>query len=195
MSPHRKYCTPDFVFEQVFTQPYVVIYPAVLVGIVPAVLFYVLFIRHFFKHVGLALSLGIVIIIVSLITSLLSKTVRIYFDEKSIFISDSQGDFTRYLKREIAGIYCYDYETNNKPNVSITIILTNGKRFDLNSINLFERPDQAKAQMLRQFFTAAKKRLHLTYVRKNRWRGLQGLGANWYVPLRNDLLGNTTMVI
>lgn len=180
MSDDRKYCTPEFVFGKVFTWPYSIIYLVVIIGAIPAVLIYLLFISRFFSHGGLAISFGVMIITASLIMKALAKPVRVYFDEKSILISDTKGDFKRFLKRDIAGIYCYDYENKDKPNVSVTIILTNGKKLHFNDINLFGRTDLEKAQMLKRFLIAAKNRLDLNYVRTDRWRSLWGVGANWY---------------
>jgi len=182
MTGNRKNCTPEFVFEKVHTQPYAIIYLAFTISLVPAVLFYWFLIQRFFAHGGLALSFGILILGMSLIMQALSKTVRIYFDEKSIFIGDASGNFTRYLKRDIAGICAYDYELKSRPNVSVTIALKNGKMIHLNDINLFSRSDPDKAQMLKRFFSTAKKRLDLTFVKKDRLRAWQGTGANWYAP-------------
>lgn len=181
-SADRKYCTPEFVFENIFTLHYAFVYLAFLISIVPAVLFFLL-ISRFFAYGGLALSFGILILSMSLIIKVFSKSVRIYFDEKSLFISDAKGNFTRFLKRDIAGICTFDYQLRDKPNVSITIALKNGKMIHLNDSYLFERADPEKAQMLKRFFSAATKRLDLTYVKKDQWRALQRLGANWYAPV------------
>ena len=183
MPADRKYCTPEFVFDKVFTQPYTVIYLACLIGTVSAGLLYFFVISKFFSYGGLALSFGILVITMTLIIKALSKSVRVYLDDKSIFMSNSIGGFTRILKKDIDGICCYDYEQQRKPTISITIQLKNGKNIHLNDSNLFERADDKKAEMLKQFFVAAKKRLDLTYIKKDRWRALQGLGANWYSPL------------
>lgn len=183
MAEARKYCTPDFVFKGVMTRPYYIIYLIAVVAAALAMLIFLFVIQRLFSRGGLPLSFGLMILFMILMMKALSKTVVVYFDEKSIFISDGYNNFERFLKKDIAGIYSYDYENDARSQISLTIILISGSEIHLTDTNLFKRPDQKKALMLKQFLKAALKHLNLKYAGKDHWRSSQGIGACRYVPM------------
>ncbi|WDF55910.1 hypothetical protein [Mucilaginibacter sp. KACC 22063] len=177
-----KHCTPPLVFTNVITRPYFVIYLILIIAVIPAILFYVFVASRLFWHGSLPLSFAFLVLCMMLIVKLFQKKITIYFDSKSMYVAENNQPFRRILKRDIAGIYSFDYELKPRSHISIVIKLKNGKQLSLTDGNLFERKDENKALMLKQFIKAAQKRLNLAPDGKNKWRSVQGVGACWYAP-------------
>jgi hypothetical protein len=116
----------------------------------------------------------------------LAKTFIIYFDPGSMYIGEQNKKPQRYLKSDIEGFYSYDYERLERSFISIQIRFKNGKKISLTDTVMFERVEMDKAQMLQRFLKVAKKQLNFTYVKKNRTRSLQKLGACWYSNVNNE---------
>jgi hypothetical protein len=179
MTINRKYCTQDFVFTNVMPRPFYIIYVVAFIAFIFTIPFF-LIIRGLFYHGGLPLSFALMVLFMMLIIKKFTRTVVIYFDERSMFIKIGEGDFNRVLKKDVAGIYSFDYNIRDRSHVSVTIVLKNGKKINLTDANLFEKRDVEKALLLKQFLNAAIKRLNLESDGKDKWRSIQGLGAYWY---------------
>jgi DUF1365 family protein len=103
-----------------------------------------------------------------------------------MYIGEQNKKPQRYLKSDIEGFYSYDYERLERSFISIQIRFKNGKKISLTDTVMFERVELDKAQMLQRFLKVAKKQLNFTYVKKNRTRSLQKLGACWYSNVNNE---------
>ncbi len=175
-----KFQTEQFVFKNVMRLHYNAIYWIAALSAALAIACYIILIRPLFFHGGLPLSSGLMLLAMMLIIKTQKKTVIIYFDQSAIHVGKGNGEFERFTKTEVAGIYSYDYIQRERAQVSISIILKNGRKIHLTDTQLFEKPDKERSLMLKRFLKAAVERLDLHYAGKNRWRAFQGTAACWY---------------
>lgn len=176
----QKHCTPEFVFKKVSTWPVFYTYLLAFILFIPA---FVSFITGWYAYLGYgakSMILLLTVILVSVVLNGFSKTVIIYFDRKAMYVGDQSRNFKRILNRNIIGFYSYDYERFAKSYVSVKFIFKNGKTLILQDAGFAERKDPGKAQMLKQFLVAAKRRLNFTFTQKSRWRAFFLLSAYWY---------------
>lgn len=183
----QKNSPEQFIFKGVMTSPYYII--CIISLVLSLVLFYLYgeIGFRYFGRLGMSftfLILGIIIFL--MMRFFLAKTMIIYFDPGSIYIGEQNKKPKRYLKSDIDGFYSYDYERLERSFISIQIRFKNGKKISLTDTVMSERVEMDKAQMLQRFLRTAKKQLNFTYVKKNRARSLQKLGACWYSDSSNE---------
>ncbi|WCT10459.1 hypothetical protein [Mucilaginibacter jinjuensis] len=172
--------TQRFLLNKVVTFPYYINYLLGLIIVVPLCFLYGEMGMRYFGVLGLIFTFFISGLIVLSVIKFLSKSVTIYFDKDSLYVLYDDKDPEVYPKKDVAGFYSYNYEQVEKSFISIQILLKNGKKIDFTDINISEKVDKQKAQMLRNFLVVAKRELQFTLIKKNTARSLQKLGAEWY---------------
>lgn len=186
----EKYCTPRFVFNKVITFPVYVGQLIVACFIVPSMWLYYLNGFIYLGKLGWVISFLVGFGIARYVINRFAKTVIIYFDKQSMYISQMGKAFRKISLRDVAGLYSYDYERLDKSAVSLQFVLKSGEKIRLADHYNNISKDPEKAEMLRQFLRTAQRRLQLTYQGKNRWRTLCGLGACWYAS--TPAVGNSS---
>lgn len=169
-----------FLFEKVVTFPYYINYLLGFVVVIPFMVLYAMFGFSFLGLWGLVLTFLISGFLVMSIIKYRSKSINIYFDEQNMYVVNGKNPTIQYPKNEIAGFYSYDYDQVEKSFISLLFVFKNGSRLELTDINVSEKIDQKKAEMLKQFLRTAQRELTFTKHHKNRSRSLQKLGAVWY---------------
>lgn len=141
-------------------------------------LYYYLFNGDFrlgFVMIFTILCFGMVILIIKSI----SRDVTIWFSEEYFFLKYGNKMQKKYLKKNILGFYCYDYNTKTpllkKSLIKFEFILKDGSIIYLNDSEYRKKYDDEKADILKKLLTLAQKELHFSKLKK---KNLQNI--YWY---------------
>ncbi len=155
----KTHYTQRFLLNKVVTFPYYINYLLGLIIVVPLCFLYGETGLRYFGVLGLVFTFFISGLVVLSVIKALSKSVTIYFDKHSMYVVYDDKKLEVYLKNDVAGFYSYNYEQVEKSFISIQILLKNGNKINLTDINISEKVDKEKAQMLRSFFSCCKERI------------------------------------
>lgn len=165
----------EFLLEKVTTGNYNYVY---LIGFPIFFGAFILYSEFGSKYLGTGGIILVFLAVYGLIRFLLkkmSKNIRIIFDKNHIVINGKAFD-----KKDIKGIYSYDYINNQQSIISIQFQFRNHKNLEITDTEYRNRYDKDKGENLKLFLKTVMKELNFTKQRKSNFRAIQNLGAYWY---------------
>lgn len=146
--------------------------------IIWAALYYIFFGPDFrlgFMMIFTTLCIGTCVVILKK----MSKKVTIWFNDDYLFIQKDHYKADRYLKDDILGFYCYDYETKNsvliKSLIRFKFCLKDGKKIYLNDSEYRSKYNEKKGEDLKEILKILQSELGFTKISQNSM-----LNIYWY---------------
>ncbi|MCW3170776.1 hypothetical protein OMO38_19780 [Chryseobacterium sp. 09-1422] len=114
-----------------------------------------------------------------LILKAFSVQVKIWFDDKYLFIQKGKQPTEKYFKSDIKGFYAYDYESKapllQNSKIYFKFCLMNNSKIYLNDVEYKNKYEIEKGENLKKFLKYAQNELHFTKIKKKNFQNIY-----WY---------------